>query len=121
LRESGGIFHQNLSPWMRSHTVDTYLLKGVLGLKDSGKMGRDPCWEVHPRALTLIVEVHDDAGWVSDGVDEVSGDHFVREERFLSDQREAMHDEPSHPSTDQGYINKQRRSPPLLPPLSFFS
>ena len=47
-------------------------------MKDSSEAGCDPCGEVYPSAPALIVKVYDDAGWVSDSVDEMSGDHFVR-------------------------------------------
>lgn len=56
--------------------MDTYLLNGILRMKDSGEMGRDPCWKVWFCTSALIVEVYDHAGWVSDSVDEMSGDHW---------------------------------------------
>jgi len=71
-------------------------LDGILRVKDGGEVGRDPSWEVYVRASTPIVEINDYAGWVSDGVDEVSGDHFVRYlgvlwcSRAIIDQRKAM-------------------------------
>jgi len=41
-------------------------------------LGRDLRGEVYLCASALVVEVYDDTGWVSDGVDEMSGDHFVQ-------------------------------------------
>jgi len=46
-------------------------------VKDSGEVGRDTSWEVCVRSPPFVVEVYDDARWVSDGVDKASGDHFV--------------------------------------------
>jgi hypothetical protein len=95
LRESGGIFHQSLSPRGGSHTTDTDLLDGILRTKDGGEMGGDLCGEVYPCASALIVEVYDDAGWVSDGVDEMSGDHFGFGGRSALNHQHDR-DEPSH-------------------------
>lgn len=78
MRERGGICHQILSPLGRPHTTDTYLLAGILRAKDSGEMGCDVRWEVCHRTSGLIVEVADDAGRISDGVDEMSGNHLVQ-------------------------------------------
>lgn len=50
----------------------------ILRVKDGGKVGCDPGWEVRIGAPALVVEVYDDAGWVLDGVDKASGDHFVK-------------------------------------------
>jgi len=41
-------------------------------------VGRDLRGEVYLCASALVVEVYDDTGWVLDGVDEMSGDHFVQ-------------------------------------------
>ena len=66
------------SLWAVTRNGHTHLLDGILRVKDGGKVGRDPSWEVHIRALAPVVEVYDDTGWVSDGVDKVRGDHFVK-------------------------------------------
>ena len=82
MRESGGIFHRSLSTWPSgtNHVqCDTDLLDGILRLKDRGEMGRDLRREVYPCIFVLVVEVYDYARWVPDSVDEMSGDHFVRE------------------------------------------
>ena len=76
---------------MVAYKHDTNLLDGILRMKDSSEMGCDPCGEIYPCASTLIVEVYDDAGWVSDSIDEVSGDHFVHEAWWrISGRREVM-------------------------------
>lgn len=62
---------------MVAYKDDTDLLDGILSMKDSGEAGCDLCGEVYPSASAPIVEVYDDAGWVSDSVDEMSGDHFA--------------------------------------------
>ena len=54
-------------------------MHGILCLKDRGEMGCDLRREVYPCVSPLVVEVQDYAGWVPDSVDEMSGNHFVRE------------------------------------------
>lgn len=80
MRESGGIFRPNLraESLRGSHSTETDLLDGILCVKDSGEMGRDLCGEVYFCVFAPIVEVFDYAGWISDGVDEMSGDHSVQ-------------------------------------------
>ena len=81
------------SLWAVARNGHTHLLDRILRVKEGGEVGRDPSWEVHVRAPPLIVEVYDDAGWVSDGVNKVSGDHFVKGglgRSSIIDQWEAM-------------------------------
>ena len=62
-------------------------------MEHGGEVGRDASWEVYIRAFAFVIEVYDDLGWVSDGVDEVSGDHFVQGgfgRSSIIDQCEAM-------------------------------
>jgi len=81
------------SQWAVARNEHTRLLDRILRVKDSGEVGRDPSWEVRICAAALIVEVYYDTGWVSDGVDRVSGDHFVKGglgRSSIIDQRRAM-------------------------------
>lgn len=70
--------YECLSPCGLLRTTDTHLLDGILCIKDSGEMGRNLCGEVRLCASALIVKVYNGLGWVSDGIDEMSGDHSVQ-------------------------------------------
>ena len=52
-----------------ARTGHTHPMDRILCAKDGGEVGCDPRWEVRVRTPPLIVEVYDDAGWVSDSVD----------------------------------------------------
>jgi hypothetical protein len=58
--------------------MDTHLLDGILCIEDGGKVRRDMRWKFRLCISTLIVEVYNDTGWISDGVEDTSGDHFVQ-------------------------------------------
>ena len=50
-------------------------------MEDSGEMRRDIVGKVHLCTSTLLVEVYNDTGWISDGVHEMSRNHFAQGQR----------------------------------------